>query len=604
MRSERTIQFCKAAFTYPPENSSEKLIDGNSAKYNEWDYDAATRLIYKIFKELCQPPVPGDTPDPSATQSRQPTTWTSAEHLWENILMYGDKVLLGECEYDVHIKYLLCQRGSNSKIFNLHGIDKEALAEQSYGYRPIGGEWPSSRDKDYPALTRLVKNIFKIISPMTPPSETLTAQQVIDLIVVNGSQPMRFLAVSGIPGGAMGREVNKRWPLPVWIWVDTRQSEWEPDRQQLSSYPNIIGDNYQVENKKIFNNTDTCWSSTWNTAAFALYKESAESTTEQSAESTTEQSTEPQQPQLMTVYVPFDKTVKDAIDSETRAIADKYINDWGIEKYLAGSLEDKMKEVMKELRPVYIKMPQGTEDKPVEWLLHDKFNDILFLAKIEKQVMIVGPAGTGKTTTAHQVADALSLNFGFISCTGGMSEAALTGRMLFDGTYVPTDFVKCYENGGVFLLDEVDAADSNTLLIINSALANGHLSLSNRKDNSIATRHENFICICAANTYGSGSFDYAGRNILDKAFLDRFAASKVFMGYDEKLEAALSVWHEEILEFFQSVRKKIETGGIREIVSTRAIASAVRQTKAWAKFTDIKKRFFLSWSKDNLAKIK
>lgn len=39
-----------------------------------------------------------------------------------------------------------------------------------------------------------------------------------------------------------------------------------------------------------------------------------------------------------------------------------------------------------------------------------------------------------------------------------------------------------YEEGGVFLLDEVDAADANVLLVINQALANGHLPVPNRTD--------------------------------------------------------------------------------------------------------------------------
>jgi hypothetical protein len=47
-----------------------------------------------------------------------------------------------------------------------------------------------------------------------------------------------------------------------------------------------------------------------------------------------------------------------------------------------------------------------------------------------RNFLIVGPAGSGKTTLAHNMADALKLAFAHVSCTGGMSETALTGRAI------------------------------------------------------------------------------------------------------------------------------------------------------------------------------
>lgn len=133
----------------------------------------------------------------------------------------------------------------------------------------------------------------------------------------------------------------------------------------------------------------------------------------------------------------------------------------------------------------------------------------------------------------------MELPFHHISCSQGMSEAHITGRMLFDGAYVSSEFVECYENGGVFLFDEIDAADANVLMIINSAIANGYLSLPNRKEKSKAVRHENFICIISGNTFGTGSVEYSGRGYLDAAFLDRFSMSKMFIDYDVTIEKAI-----------------------------------------------------------------
>ena len=84
---------------------------------------------------------------------------------------------------------------------------------------------------------------------------------------------------------------------------------------------------------------------------------------------------------------------------------------------------------------------------------HPKFEQIVKYAKLDKNVMLVGEAGTGKTTTAEQVAEALNLDFAYISCTMGMSESHLLGSPTINGGYISTRFVEVFENGGVFLFD-------------------------------------------------------------------------------------------------------------------------------------------------------
>src|SRR5204863_2040483 len=140
--------------------------------------------------------------------------------------------------------------------------------------------------------------------------------------------------------------------------------------------------------------------------------------------------------------------------------------------------------------------------------------------------------------------------------------------------------VKLYEEGGVFLFDEIDAADANTILVINSALANGVLSVPNRKERNHAYRHKDFVCLCAANTWGSGSFDYHGRNHLDAAFLDRFALSKVPIDYDVELERDACNGNDELFEKFSAIRKSVGEHKLRRVVSTRAFVSGARQIAA------------------------
>ena len=235
-----------------------------------------------------------------------------------------------------------------------------------------------------------------------------------------------------------------------------------------------------------------------------------------------------------------------------------------------------------------------------------EFQDVLTAASCGLNVLLVGPAGCGKTHLAHQVAEALGRPFASISCTAGMSESSLTGWMLpgdggaFD--YVPSDFVTMYETGGVFLFDEVDAADPNTLLFINQALANGSFYLPQRKGKTKVERHPEFVCIAAANTFGTGSnMVYAGRERLDESTLDRFRAGTVLLDYDTKFERAAV--DPEVLAWGWAVRKRIGEARLSRVMSTRFLLDATKLVKAGMRLEQIKARYFTGWKADEKSKV-
>ena len=86
-------------------------------------------------------------------------------------------------------------------------------------------------------------------------------------------------------------------------------------------------------------------------------------------------------------------------------------------------------------------------------------------------------------------------------------------------------------------------------------------------------RHKDFYCICAANTWGYGSSEYAGRNVLDAAFLDRFPSSRLLVGYDTELESMLSTSHPDVAKIIWKIRKNVTDTKVKRVVSTRAIIS-------------------------------
>lgn len=240
---------------------------------------------------------------------------------------------------------------------------------------------------------------------------------------------------------------------------------------------------------------------------------------------------------------------------------------------------------------------------------HAAFNKVMLLAKARKNIFLPGPAGCGKTHLAAQVAEALGLEFRHISCSGGMSEGQLTGRLLPVGDggkfeYVESDFVHLYENGGVFLLDEIDAADPNVMIVINSALANGKMSLPNRPGKTEAKRHPDFVVVAAANTFGRGCDRlYVGRAQLDESTLDRFRIGTVPMEYDPRVERVLCP-DENLRNRLVSIREKCLEHRLQRIVSSRFLRDAYDMLVAGFDMQDIEAALFSGWAPDEVRKVK
>jgi cobaltochelatase CobS len=189
-------------------------------------------------------------------------------------------------------------------------------------------------------------------------------------------------------------------------------------------------------------------------------------------------------------------------------------------------------------------------------------------------LFLTGDAGTGKSTIAAAVAEALDLPFHSLNCSGGLTEGALVGRMtpnLSTGemTYTPGPLVQSYRDGGVFILDELDGADENVLLALNTIADAPRWHAPNGE---VIERHPNHILLGAGNTYGTGaSRIYSGRTQLDGAFLNRWLT--VSVDYDTDLERSLCVTP-EIVERIQSARAAIRSRGLRRWLTTRDILKA------------------------------
>lgn len=242
---------------------------------------------------------------------------------------------------------------------------------------------------------------------------------------------------------------------------------------------------------------------------------------------------------------------------------------------------------------VDLRLPAMPDSTPETRLMHHREPLLLSAVSAGVPVFLVGPAGSGKTTAAANIAKALGKPFEF---TGALSaEYKLSGFVDAQGRVVCTAFRRAYEHGGVFLFDEIDGSNPGAVLAFNAALANDSADFP---DGQVA-RHPDFRVIAAGNTFGRGaSRQYVGRTQLDAASLDRFAT--LTWDYDPALESALvglprpdnaplpasispltsdeavrqiaSRWLDRVRE----VRAKIEEKAIRHVVSPRATIFGTR----------------------------
>lgn len=309
-----------------------------------------------------------------------------------------------------------------------------------------------------------------------------------------------------------------------------------------------------------------------------------------------------------------DDTMRDVVNDlrraleETKSEADKSATENEQLKKENEQLKKAVEEKNATVKTIRIVHPDKKVVK-MEEMVHEKFERALQLASARKNIFLYGPTGCGKSHICEQLAKALRLKFYFVSCTAGMSEGHLTGRLLPVGKsgtfeYVMGDYVKAYETGGVFLLDEMDAADPNVLLVVNASLANGHMAVSNRPAKPYAKRHKDFVCIAAANTVGTGADrQYSGRNQLDAATLDRFLIGKIRMDYDARIEKRLCP-DDNLRERLLRYRQAVMDHRLERAVSTRFMRDAYDMVQQGWTYADVDEALFLGWRTDEINKVR
>lgn len=222
---------------------------------------------------------------------------------------------------------------------------------------------------------------------------------------------------------------------------------------------------------------------------------------------------------------------------------------------------------------------------------HYKFPLLLTCLANGIHVLLAGEAGSGKTSAAQFAADILGLDFFAMSFSATTTKSDLQGYTDANGKYVTTNFRRAFESGGIFCADEFDAGNANSNASINQALANHTAGFPD----GMTARHENFITVACANTFGKGaSSRYVGRNKLDAATLDRFAVIQwdidealeaSFIGVEQKgeemdLEQGGVVSPRKWLQVCRAARTRAQEMGSEMIISPRAVKAGAQLCEA------------------------
>jgi MoxR-like ATPase len=227
------------------------------------------------------------------------------------------------------------------------------------------------------------------------------------------------------------------------------------------------------------------------------------------------------------------------------------------------------------------------------------YNDLknIIKSRIFYPIYITGLSGNGKTMMIEQVCSALKRELVRVNITKRTDESDLIGSYeLIDGSTVRREgpVLTAMRRGAVLLLDECDLGTEDILCL--QPILEGK-PYFDKKTGEVVHPAAGFTVLATANTKGKGSDDgrFIGTNILNEAFLERFAVTveqeyppaaterKILEKNFAELNINDSVFIERLITWAEIIRKSYADGAVDEIISTRRL---VHISKAFSIFNN------------------
>ena len=283
-------------------------------------------------------------------------------------------------------------------------------------------------------------------------------------------------------------------------------------------------------------------------------------------------------------------------------------------KPISISKEDIVKEVQVNTPAPIVQVPQENMSvnlvmsSDIENLIPSKFEGFVpwghtsTIKQIVKSglfypIFVTGLSGNGKTLMIEQIHAEMKKELIRVNITIETDEDDLLGgfRLVNGETkFVPGPVIEAMQRGCTLLLDECDLG-SNKLMCLQPVLEGKGVYL--KKVNKWVTPKDGFNVMATANTKGKGSDDgmFIGTNVLNEAFLERFAVTleqpypsvaiekKIVVNSMKKYGAVDEKFADNLITWADVIRKTFYDGGIDEVISTRRLDHIA---KAFAIFKD------------------
>ena len=204
---------------------------------------------------------------------------------------------------------------------------------------------------------------------------------------------------------------------------------------------------------------------------------------------------------------------------------------------------------------------------------------------------ISGPTGNGKSTMVEQICAKHKRPLIRVNLNMMTDEEQLIGSKTLengDVEIVEGPVLIAMRTGCTLLLDEIDAGSANTLLCLQPILEGKPYYF--KLKNEMIVPAEGFNIFATANTKGKGSDDgrYIGTNVLNEAFLERFAVTfdqdypnakiegKIIENLMDSFGCPDKEFAETLVKWADAIRRTFADGGVDETITTRRMIHIVR----------------------------